>query len=274
MNTFFVQKRRQHFLITVIEDLEELKPTLQKVLETKLNGKTLTEKKVFLKPNLGYPKPAPYTTSIPLMKEVVKLFSIIGVKQIIIGEGSTSKSSSLENYRRTGMQEALEGYNVKFIDLGNKESTPVTIGETTHFLPKVLLETNFRISLPVIKLYNDDKGKPFISNAVKNFFGLPPKDKYKSQENSHLRDRLHENFHQSLVEIYFAVKKFAPFDLYICDGLQIFDGITKKEVTIDWGKIIISDDAIEADLKVLELLHKPVPEFLRKLSKKREISNN
>jgi len=36
----------------------------------------------------------------------------------------------------------------------------------------------------------------------------------------------------------------------------------------EWGKIIISDNALEADLKVLELHNKPLPKYLQLLTQK------
>ena len=255
-------------MISLVENTEQLRFELLNWFK-KINDNKISEKKIFLKPNMGYPKKSPFTTSLDVIEVVVEVFSNLNVKEIIIGEGSTSKSTALENFRATGLKERLENYNVKFLDLNTLDSTEIILENgSTHYLPSILAEVDYRISMPVIKYYNDDKGKFFLSNAIKNFFGLPPKEKYQVQKESHMRDKLHANLHRSVAEIYQAVQKFAPFHLYICDGLTTLFGFAEKGEPKEWGKIVIADNAMEADLRILELMKKPLPEFLKLLKEK------
>lgn len=255
-------------LISIIENTKQLQSELLNWLK-KINDTNLSKKRIFLKPNMGYPKKSPFTTSLEVIEAIIKVFSNFNVKEIIIGEGSTSKSTALDNFYATGLIERLENYEVKFLDLNTLESTEVNLESgATHYLPSILAEVDYRISVPVIKYYDDDNGKFFLSNAIKNFFGLPPKVKYQLQEESHMRDSLHSNLHKSVAEIYQAVQKFAPFHLYICDGLTTLFGFANEGKPKKWGKILIADNALKADSKILELMKKPYPEFLKILQEK------
>ncbi len=255
-------------MLSVLDNLDDLVEILYKWFEDNCKHNELDTKKIFLKPNMGYPKPAPFTTSIDLIKSVVEVAQHLELKEIIIGEGSTSYSSALQNFKETGLKDALKKLKVTFIDLDEKESISVKLSDgAIHYIPKFLSQIDIKISMPVIKFYDDEEGNIFLSNAIKNFFGLPPKEKYQSTENSYQRDRLHEDLHKSVAEIFLAVQKYAPFDLHICDGINILIGGAEEGEAKKWGKILIANDAIEADLKVLELLNKPKPRFLEILLK-------
>jgi uncharacterized protein (DUF362 family) len=254
-------------LITIIENTKQLKSHLYEWLVQKNFVGHMQNKKILLKPNMGYPKPAPFTTSTEIIRAVVELLSELNSQQIIIGEGSTSHSNALENFEATGLIEELKDFKVQFIDLNKQESDSVELpNNVIHYLPKLLKQVDIRISIPVIKFYNDDEGEFFLSNAIKNFFGLPPKEKYQIDSESEKRDSLHNNLHKSVVEIFQSVENYAPFDLYICDGTKILEGEAAIGQSKHWGKIVISDNALEADLKVLEILKKPLPKYLRLLA--------
>lgn len=254
-------------MITIIEDIKELKSQLHEWMVKKNLVEQIQKKKVLLKPNMGYPKPAPFTTSTKVIRNVVEVLSELNTHQIMIGEGSTSHSNALENFEATGLIEELKDFNVDFIDFNKLESIGVELpNKVSHFLPKVLNQVDIRISLPVIKFYEDDEGQFFLSNAIKNFFGLPPKEKYQVNAESAKRDSLHDDLHKSVIEIYQSVEKYAPFDLYICDGTKVLLGEAAKGRPKQWGKIIISDNALEADLRVLEIHNKPLPKYLQLLT--------
>lgn len=256
-------------MITIIEDVRELKSQLHEWVVKKNLVEQIQNKKVLLKPNMGYPKPAPFTTSTKVIRTIVEILSELNAQQIMIGEGSTSHSNALENYEATGLLEELKDFNIDYIDLNKLESIEVKLqSKVSHFLPKILNQVDIRISVPVIKFYEDDEGQFFLSNAIKNFFGLPPKREYQVNSESAKRDSLHDDLHKSVVEIYRSVEKYAPFDLYICDGTKVLLGEAAKGQPKLWGKIIISDNALEADLKVLEIHNKPLPKYLQLLTQK------
>jgi len=253
-------------LITIIEDIKELKRQLHEWMVKKNLVEQIQKKKVLLKPNMGYPKPAPFTTSTKVIRNVVEVLSELNTHQIMIGEGSTSHSNALENFEATGLIEELKDFNVDYIDLNKLESIEVKLpNKVSHYLPKILNQIDIKVSMPVIKFY-EDEGQFFLSNAIKNFFGLPPKGKYQVNSESAKRDSLHNDLHKSVIEIYQSVEKYAPFDLYICDGTKVLVGEAATGEPKQWGKIIISDNALEADLKVLGIHNKPLPKYLRLLT--------
>ena len=195
-------------MITIVEDIRELKSQLQEWVVKKNFVEQIQNKKVLLKPNMGYPKPAPFTTSTKVIRKIVEILSELNAQQIMIGEGSTSHSNALENYEATGLIEELKDFNIDYIDLNKLKSIEVKLpSKVSHFLPKILNQVDIRISLPVIKFYEDDEGKFFLSNAIKNFFGLPPKEKYQASSESAKRDSLHDDLHKSVFEIYQSVEK-------------------------------------------------------------------
>lgn len=253
-------------MISILNNTIELQKALSDWINENYDKKLLKNQRVFIKPNMGYPKPAPFTTSINIITSTVEILADAHAKEIVIAEGSTSKSSAIDNFRKTGLIEALEDYNVNFIDIDTCENSEVILNSgAKHYLPKYLQQMNLRISMPVIKFYDDDEGNTFLSNAIKNFFGLPQKKMYKLNEDSHKRDKLHNDLHKSVAEVFQAVQKFAPFDLYICDGLNILHGEAEHGQPEKWDKILFSDDAIRVDLKVLEMMNKQQPRYLKYL---------
>lgn len=257
-------------MITIVDSLNNAKECFIKWLKEKYGNELLIGKKVFLKPNMGYPKPSPFTTSLKLILMVIEVLHKLKPQEIIIGEGSTSKNSALEIFSQVGLTETLKEYKVTLIDLNELESIDVELKNgSIHHLPAFLEKIDLRISLPVIKFYDDDQGETFLSNTIKNFFGLPPKKKYQKSSDSFKRDDLHNDLHKSVAEIFQAVEQYSPFDFYICDGLEILYSEAEKGDPYKWGKIILSDNALEADLKVLELLKKPMPRYIKLLKEKR-----
>jgi uncharacterized protein (DUF362 family) len=251
-------------MLTIVNSLKNAKKYFFDWLKEKYGPELLVGKKVFLKPNMGYPKPSPYTTSLELIELVVDVLSEFEPREIIIGEGTTSKYSAIDIYSQVGLTEILTKFEVTLIDLNDFESIEVKLKNgSIHYLPAFLKEIDLRISLPVIKFYDDDQGETFLSNAIKNFFGLPPKEKYQQSTDSFKRDDLHKDIHKSVTEIFQAVEQYSPFDFYVCDGLEILYGEATKGDPYKWGNIILSNNAIEADLKVLELLKKPLPRYLK-----------
>ena len=255
-------------MIQVLKNIDQLKKAIKLWFGKKYKKENFSEKRILLKPNIGYPKPAPYTTSMEVIKATVEVITEQVPKEIIIGEGSTSKSSALNNFKIIGLMDKLRDYQISYIDFNDYDFERIVIKNGTyHYLPKILKEVDIRISLPIIKFYFDDNNEIFLSNALKNYFGLPPKEKYKEAKDSFKRDSLHSDIHQSVVEIYQAVQKYVPFDLIICDGIDILLGEGSLGEPYHWGKIILAEGEIEADLKVLELLKKPLPRYLRMLTK-------
>ncbi|NHJ87982.1 MAG: DUF362 domain-containing protein [Asgard group archaeon] len=259
-------------MIVINSSLEDLKASLVTILETKFTESKLTNQKIFIKPNMGYPKPAPYTTALDIIKITVDVLSKYSPKEIIIGEGTTSNYSALDVFEKNGLTKELEEYQITYLDLNKQPSVEInTEIDGIHYLPKILRDYGLRISMPVIKFYDDDDGKLFLSNAIKNFFGLPPKDKYKTINESHKRDSLHKNLHRSVAGIYQAIENFAPFDFYICDGRTALYGEASEGEPIKWGKIILGDNALDIDLKVLTLMKKSKPRYIELLTEKNEM---
>ncbi|NHJ48472.1 MAG: DUF362 domain-containing protein [Asgard group archaeon] len=255
-------------MIEIAESLVDAEIKFQYLLEKKFGNK-LQNKSIFLKPNMGYPKPSPFTTSVEMVHMVVNVLSRFKPSEITIGEGSTSETSAIENFQKLKVQEKLSEFNVSFVDLNNSKSSSVMLDNgIIHYIPSILKTFDLRISLPVIKFYDDDQGEIFLSNAIKNFFGVLPKNRYQNKPQSYKRDALHRDLHASVAEVFQAVEKFTPFDFYICDGLEILQGEAEVGNPIRWDKILLSDNAIEVDLKVLELLGKPMPRYLKLITGK------
>ncbi|MHA1221119.1 MAG: DUF362 domain-containing protein, partial [Candidatus Heimdallarchaeota archaeon] len=125
----------------ITNSIKELKNTIRQWIQSAYPKNALEDKRIFLKPNMGYPKPAPYTTALDIIKETVEVLLEYNPKGIIIGEGSNSKFSALDNFEFNGLTKALENFPITYIDLNEYSSTAITNEKgKTHFLPIVLTE--------------------------------------------------------------------------------------------------------------------------------------
>ncbi|MHA2371081.1 MAG: DUF362 domain-containing protein [Candidatus Hodarchaeales archaeon] len=211
---------------------------------------------VFIKPNLGYTAPYPMTTSLAALEETLSCFK--GIKSdlnLVVGEGSASPSSALQNANKLGVMPLLQRENVQFVDLDQEDYEVINgIG-----IPKVVIAADFRVSLPCIKISR--QSDLLLSCAIKNYLGIPSKAVHSEKEH-HRRDKFHQDIHGSIAEVYNAIQKAAPFELHVVDGTTILMGEENVGTEKSWGKILVGADAEEIDLAICEKFNLNLPQYL------------
>lgn len=216
----------------------------------------ITAGTVLLKPNIGYPSPYPITTSLKSLQEVITyLKEVKSDLNIIVGEGSTTKTSAYENAEKLGIIRLLQEERIQFVDLDQDHFEIVEgIG-----IPNTILNADLRISLPCIKIYRHSE--ILLSCAVKNYLGIPPRSVY-SEGKGYRRDFFHRDITKSVAEVYSKIQTASPFELHIVDGTRILIGHENVGKEKKWGRILIGADAEEIDVALCEKFGLNLPHYL------------
>lgn len=240
-------------MFITLKQIGDLKPALSLLIPQE---RLADLENVFIKPNLGYMAPYPMTTSLNALEETISYFK--GIKSdldLVIGEGSASQSSALENANKLGVMPLLQRENVQFVDL-DQENYEVIDGIG---IPEVVINADFRVSLPCIKISR--QSDLLLSCAIKNYLGIPSKAVHSEKEH-HRRDKFHQDIHGSIAEVYNAIQKAAPFELHVVDGTTILMGEENIGMEKSWGKILVGADAEEIDLAICEKFNLNLPQYL------------
>jgi len=201
-------------------------------------------KSVLIKTSTGYPKPPPFTVGITIVKETVNTCRELGAKKINIIEGSTALDGARSIANALGF-DRIEG--AEFIDADNTPITKVHVPNKIRweylFLPKIVLESDFKISIAVLKV---EDGAKFYSGVVKNLLGMPPKRIYRGKR-PWARGKLHQSLHASILDIL----RTANFDYGILDATQILQGMANIGRKQRFGKYYFGNDLIKIDRAAL-----------------------
>ncbi|MHA2233155.1 MAG: DUF362 domain-containing protein [Candidatus Hodarchaeales archaeon] len=236
-----------------LRQIEDLQSALGFLLPEE---RLITAETVFLKPNIGYPSPYPITTSLNSLQEVITYLK--GIKSdlnIIVGEGSTSKTSAYENAEKLGIIRLLQEEKILFVDLDQDQHEIVEgIG-----IPNTIINADLRISLPCIKIYRHSE--ILMSCAVKNYLGIPPRSVH-SEEKGYRRDSFHRDIARSVAEVYSKIQTKSPFELHVVDGTRILMGQENVGKEKKWGRILVGPDAEEIDVALCEKFGLNLPHYL------------
>jgi len=111
------------------------------------------------------------------------------------------------------------------------------------YLPKIVLDSDFRISIAVLKI---EDGAKFYSGVVKNLLGMPPRRIYRGKR-PWARGKLHQNLHASILDLF----KAANFDYGILDATVILQGMANMGKKQQLGKYYFGNDLIKIDRTAL-----------------------
>jgi uncharacterized protein (DUF362 family) len=201
--------------------------------------------KVFIKPNLTYPKFKPGVTTTPqLLKALIKVLSDLGC-QITVGEsdGGYNSHEVRDVYHDFGLFEYEKEYGIKVVNLSKLPYDFINIRkfrrEFNIEFPKILkYETDVFITLPVPKVHAMTK----ISLSYKNQWGCVP---------NVMRLRYHSVFDEAIYAINQQFKK----KLTIIDGTY---GLTRTGPmagdSFELGWLAASDSFEAADLIVAKIM--------------------
>lgn len=217
--------------------------------QTRLKRLIRGQERILLKPNLVSTDPAPITTPVELVEEVVKYLKPFGIP-IVIGEGTaTTDFSSLEVFRILGYERLL-AHGVTLLDLNEEPLVKLKRPGCTRWpsmhLPKIAMES-FLVSIPQLKAHSLSG----VTLTMKNLMGLAPP--------SHYRQGGHWNksaFHQRIDEAVYELNLYRKADFTILDASV---GMAEAHL---WGptcdppvaKLVAGENPLEMDKRGCELL--------------------
>jgi Domain of unknown function (DUF362) len=229
--------------------------------------------RILLKPNLGYPKPAPVTVSMPILKAVLQGLRLASPQaEILIVEGVCSPVNLADIAAKLGVyqlldegMQLLDADELPIIEYPNISKQPVRYA--TMWAPALLQEVDCRISLGTLKRTNL-KGEVLISASLKNLYGLFPRTKYKARS-SNSRGQLHRPSVPAILhDVYFSIGRL--FDGAVVDANQRLisrDWQPDRGETIQSGKVFWGDTLLDVDLTACEIVGETVPSYIETIKK-------
>lgn len=228
---------------------EETIPDLLKKLsiEDRMNHSS----RIVIKPNLLDSAPAPCTTDIRLVEEVIKYIRKSCDIEIVLIEGSGGCSTQ-EAFEFLGYSNLEKKYGIKLIDTDNTElirlADPSALVYKEIFLPKIVFDSFF-ISLPTLKDHLITK----VTLSIKNLIGLLPKKYYGGYWHYNRSDVHRVGVDKAIIDLY----GYINIDLALIDG-----SIGQQHSHLPGGKsfnppknrIIAGCDCLEVDKIGAELL--------------------
>ncbi len=234
-----------------------------------------TAKRILVKPNLGYPAPAPVTVSMKVLAKVLQgLRAANQNAEILIVEGVCSALSFAEICDRHGLKKNLDtGMQVLDADALPCQEYPNLHPNPVRFksmlAPVLLTEVDCRISVGAFKR-TILKDEPLISASLKNLYGLFPRAHYKARS-PNSRGQLHRpSVPLVLQDVFFCIGYL--FDGAVVDGdrkLESPDWKPDKGKSVELGKVFWGDDLISVDRKACELGGEEIPNYLEAIATQR-----
>jgi len=230
----------------VIEDKADIAKQTAAILESfDLLRKVGSGTRVFLKPNLTYPRHKPGVTTNPrFIKDVVKTFRELGAT-VTIGEGDGGYGawSAELAFEGHGLPNLCREFGVRLVNLSTAPSRLTEIevlGDAyREYLPIELLEdTDLFVTLPVPKIH----AMTVYSGAVKNQWGCIP-------------DKLRLRRHPDFVGLVWAVNMAVKPQLVLGDAEYVLNrsGPLVGD-PIYMNRFIASDDILAFDVAVSQRL--------------------
>jgi uncharacterized protein (DUF362 family) len=161
------------------------------------------------------------------------------------------------NLKQVGLEQVVQEYNVKIIDLDLEDYDLVVVDDEKHYLPRCLRNYGIRIGVPAL---SKRPGMTF-SNNVKLFVGAVPRRMYQLDQPTTWRPRVHIHLHRSVASIYRAVMEYAPFGFFINGGRVMIEG----QGEMDGQVVLVGDNALELDRHLLNQFKLETPEYITRL---------
>ena len=197
-------------------DLED--PLLRGLAEIGITRREIRGTSVLVKPNLVEPSPdAPHINTHPtLIRAVAQVFRRLDAASVQIAEGAGHCRDTHLVLEQSGLERVLREDDLPFTDLNHADAEPVpNAGRFTKldrlYLPRVLRETDWVVSLPKLKTHH----WAGVTLSMKNLFGVMPGLVYGWPKNV-----LHyQGIHASILDIAATLRP----------GIAIIDGIVGME---------------------------------------------
>jgi uncharacterized protein (DUF362 family) len=131
--------------------------------------------RVFVKPNVTYPRPSGVgaVTDSRVLGALLEALRDAGAGRIVVGDGP-GKSSAFDGFEAAGYTSLAERYDVSFVDLNRARTRTVEVPDARAFdrleIPEVVLDADLFVTVSPLKTHRDG----LLTLNAKNLFGIPP----------------------------------------------------------------------------------------------------
>ena len=225
-------------------NLENILHSGLELFHLNLRGKT-----VLLKPNLVDYIPGNHINTHPLLvSAAVACFRRLGAKNVMVGEGPGHQRDTELVLLESGLAEELRQLKIPFVDLNRDElvMTPLLAtytGMKRLWLPRIVLEPDFVVSMPKVKTHHWSG----VTLSMKNMFGVVPGAKYGWPKNI-----LHwKGIQESILDVCATV----PVHFVIADAIVAMEGNGPLNgYPRALNRIVLADDPVAADATCSRLM--------------------
>ncbi len=195
---------------------------------------------IMIKPDLLHIDGCSQLADVDAVRAVLDFVEDFTNKKITIAEGSFADE---DVFHQHDFHELLRDYSVRFLDLNHDDSVPIKIGTRTFNVSKSMLESDFRISLPLLRLDRKAALLGSIPNVViGSVLGKDKADFYAGRD-----------FHRKTAELFRLLRP----------SLSVIDGFGAPKSSL----AIASSDAVAADAtaaKILKIKNVPYLDYCGK----------
>jgi len=204
---------------------------------------------VVLKPNLVDYLPGDLINTHPaLVLAAAEAFRRMGARSVVVAEGPGHQRDTHLVISQSGYHDSLSREKIRFVDLNRDEliRTPLGAGYTgmkNLFLPRTVLEADYLVSMPKIKVHHWSG----VTLSMKNLFGVVPGARYGWPKNI-----LHwKGIQESILDLCATV----PVRFVIADGIVAMEGNGPLNGNPrPLGRIVLADDPVAADATCARLM--------------------
>jgi uncharacterized protein (DUF362 family) len=210
----------------------------------------LSGKRVLVKPNLLDQVENELATTHPkVVGAVVDLLISLGVRQVVVGDGSAFQRDTTSVARRCGLLDELASRSIPFYDLNYEELVAVAVRDgwirntDTLWMPSRVTDADYIVSLPKLKTHH----WAGVTLSLKNLLGLIPGSRYGWPKNI-----IHMNgINPTIIGLYEAL----PPVLALVDGIIGMEGngpLAGKPV--QHGLLAAGRDPLAVDITCAQLM--------------------
>jgi uncharacterized protein (DUF362 family) len=210
----------------------------------------LSEKNILIKPNLidsGKDNLAP--TNPLVVGAVIELLEELGVKKIVVAEGSGFLRDTYSLAKSSGLLEVLGSHDIPFIDLNYDELIPMKTKDgwfldlDNLWLPRHVCEADFIISIPKLKIHHWTG----VTLSLKNLLGTVPGSRYGWPKNI-----VHMN---GIDPFIIGLFKSLPPVISVIDGIIGMEGNGPLYgEPVQHGLLAIGSDPVAVDITCAQLM--------------------
>jgi uncharacterized protein (DUF362 family) len=247
---YHADQRRKRSRVAIL-DAQQYSDQLDQILAAglRLFPLNVRGKTVVLKPNLVDYIPGNAINTHPLLVlAAAESFRRLGAKSVLVAEGPGHQRDTQLVLSQTGYQQPLRDERIRFVELNRDQliRTPLRssyTGMKDLWLPRTVLEADFRVSMPKIKTHH----WAGVTLSMKNMFGVVPGARYGWPKNV-----LHwKGIQESILDICATV----PIHFVIADGIVAMEGNGPLNGSSrSLGKIVLADDPVAADATCARLM--------------------